>query len=75
MDACSFSEFMETLKPWLHKDYIHRATWDQNGRCVLFFSDGGYRTFQIDGCTPSQTERTLALMRKNGIRVDDTSQP
>ena len=70
METCTFTGFMETLKPWLSGDYVHRAKRDEKGRFVLLFSDGGQRIFEVDGCTQSQTENIVELMRQNGIRVD-----
>ncbi|MGD8369277.1 MAG: hypothetical protein PVG78_16685 [Desulfobacterales bacterium] len=70
METCTFSDFMETLKPWLSSDYIHRAKMDDQGRFVLLFSDGGQRVFQIDGCTRPQMEDIVEKMKQNGIRVE-----
>ena len=69
METCTFSDFMETLKPWLSSDYIHRAKIEE-GRFVLIFSDGGHRVFQIDDCTQSQLETIVESMKQNGIRLE-----
>jgi hypothetical protein len=70
METCTFSNFMETLKPWLHGDYIHRATLDEEGRFVLLFSDGGQRVFQLEGCSQAEVEKVMEVMRNNGIKVE-----
>jgi hypothetical protein len=70
METCTFSDFMETLKPWLSADYIHRAKMEGEGRFVLLFSDGGQRVFQIDDCNRSQVEAIVESMKQNGIRVE-----
>ncbi len=70
METCTFSHFMETLKPWLDRDYIHRAKVDEAGRFVLLFADGGQRVFRLDGCSREETGKVIELMRSSGIRVD-----
>jgi hypothetical protein len=70
MTTCIFTDFMETLKPWLSNDYIHTAKLDGEGRFLLLFSDGGQRVFEIERCTRSQLENVMELFRKNGIRVE-----
>jgi len=70
METCTFTDFMETLKPWISSDYIHRARVAEKGRFVLLFSDGGQREFQIDGCTQSQVKDVVERMKQNGIRVE-----
>lgn len=70
METCTFSDFIETLRPWLSGDYIHRARIDEEGRFVLLFSDGGQRVFQIDDCTRSQVEDVAEEMRRSGIQVE-----
>ena len=70
MTACTFTDFMETLNPWLSTDYIRRAKLEEEGRFVLVFSDGGQRVFEIDSCTRSQLESVVALLRQKGIPVE-----
>lgn len=70
METCTLSHFMETLKPWLDRDYIHRATVDEAGRFVLLFADGGQRVFELDGCSRQEVETVIEMMRNRGIRVE-----
>jgi len=69
MNKCKFTDFMQTLKPWLNNDYIHQARLGAEGILTLHFVDGGYQAFQIDDCTGEQLENTLEHMKKNGVRV------
>jgi len=66
MEFCTFSHFMETLKPWLDADYIHRAKRDEAGRFVLLFADGGQRVFQIEDCNREEVNQIIEMMRKTG---------
>lgn len=70
MDTCMFSDFIQTLKPWLNDDYIRKASFDGKGSCRLLFVDGGQRVFQIDDCTAAQLKEIFELMKKNGIQVE-----
>ena len=70
MESCTFTDFIDTLKPWLSTDYIHRARLSENGRFLLLFSDGGQREFEVEGCTRTQLADVMELLRQNGIRVE-----
>ena len=70
METCTFSHFMETLKPWLDRDYIHRAKVDEAGRFVLLFADGGQQVFELEGCSRVEVTKVIELMRNRGIRVE-----
>jgi hypothetical protein len=70
MENCTFTDFLETLKPWLSNEYVHRAKLDAAGRLLLLFPDGGQRMFEIDRCTRSQLENVVELFRQNGIQVE-----
>lgn len=60
---------MQTLKPWLNDDYIHRASVGAEDTITLWFVDGGHQTYQIDDCTSGQLENTLKHLKKKGVQV------
>ena len=70
MNTCTFSDFIQTLKPWLNDDYIRKASFDGDGSCRLFFVDGGQKVFQIDDCTEAQLKDIFEVMKKNGVEVE-----
>lgn len=60
---------MQTLKPWLNKDYIHQASLGAEGAITLWFVDGGHQTYQIDDCTSEQLENAMKDMKKKGVQL------
>lgn len=69
MNTCKFTDFMQTLKPWLNDDYIHQVRLGAKGTFTLLFVDGGHQTYQIDDCTSGQLETTIEHMKKKGVQV------
>jgi hypothetical protein len=69
MNKCNFTDFMQSLKPWLNNDYIHQARLGAEGTFTLWFVDGGYQTYQIDDCTSEQLENTIEHLKKHGVQV------
>ncbi len=71
MKACSLTEFMQELKPWLDKDHIKSASLDQNGHMTLFFMDGMKNVYDITDCNREQITAALKDLKKQGIPVSD----
>ena len=69
MNKCKFIDFMQMIEPWLNAEYIHQARLDPERKFTLMFVDGGYKTYEIDGCSSEQLEDTIEHLKKNGIRV------
>jgi hypothetical protein len=69
MNACTFVDFMQVLKPWLNDDYIYQARFDNKGNFTLIFVDGGQKDYRVDDCTASQLKDVVELMKKNGVAV------
>jgi hypothetical protein len=70
MQACTFDNFLHTLKPWLDSDYIRKGFIDSNGVFRIFFNDGGERTFRIDDCTETRLKEIFSMMIEKGIPVE-----
>lgn len=69
MNACTFVDFMQVLKPWLNDDYIYQARFDDKGNFTLIFVDGGQKAYRVDDCTAAQLKDVVELMKKNGVAV------
>lgn len=69
MQTCHLSDFLETLKPWLDRDYIQKAVVDARGRFHLQFTDGGEQVFAVDDCSPAQFDDIVARLKQNRIPV------
>jgi len=69
MQTCRLSDFIQTLTPWLDRDYIQKAVVDARGHFHLQFADGGEQIFAIDDCNAEQFEEIVALLKRNGIPV------
>ena len=69
MEACTFSDFLKVLEPWLDSDYIRKVLIQDKNQLVVFFSDGGQKAYRIDDCTQSQIEDILVDIRHRGINV------
>lgn len=69
MQTCRLSEFIQTLKPWLDRDYIQKAVIDKQGHFHLQFTDGGQQVYAVDDCNAAQFEEILALLKQNRIPV------
>jgi hypothetical protein len=70
METCSFSDFMQMLKPWLNRDYVRKAYLDADGNFRLMFVDGGENAYRIDDCTQAQLADALRLLQENNIPVE-----
>lgn len=62
-------DFMEEMKPWLDKDYIHSAYLEQGNRFVLQFLDGTRNVYSIDDCKKEQIDTLLQNFAEKGIRT------
>ena len=69
MDTCTFIDFLQALKPWLNRDYIQQARFDDTGNFTLMLVDGGQKAYHVDDCTKAQVEEAVELMKKNGVPV------
>ena len=69
MQNCRLSEFIQTLKPWLDRDYIQKAVIDEHGHFHLQYTDGGQQVYAVDDCNAAQFEEILALFKQNRIPV------
>lgn len=69
MNTCSFKDFMQSLKPRLNDDYIHKAHFDDKGNFILMFADGGQKVYRVDDCTSAQLKDAIEMMKKNGVPV------
>ena len=70
MEACTFIDFINVLKPWLSDDYIRKAGLDENGNFRLQFTDGGVKNYRVDECTADQIKNVVAMLEKNGIAFE-----
>jgi hypothetical protein len=64
-----FKDFMQSLKPRLNDDYIHKAHFDDKGNFILMFADGGQKVYRVDDCTSAQLKDAIEMMKKNGVPV------
>lgn len=69
METCTFINFMQALKPWLNRDYIQQAHFDDKGHFTLMLVDGGQKVYHVDDCTKVQINEAVALLKKNGVAV------
>jgi len=69
MNTCTFIDFMQALKPWLNRDYIKQARFDNNGIFTLMLVDGGQKVYHVDECTAAQVKEAIELMKKNDVPV------
>ena len=69
MNTCTFTDFMQALKPWLNRDYIQQARFDDKGNFTLMLVDGGQKVYHVDDCTIIQIEEAVAMLEKNGVVV------
>ena len=70
METCSFSDFMQILKPWLNRDYVRKAYLDADGNFRLMFVDGGENAYRIDDVIQAQLADALRLLQENNIPVE-----
>lgn len=70
MQTCSFTDFIQVLKPWLDSDYIRKGYLDRKGNFRLFFVDGGEKVYRIDDCSEARLKEIFEMMIKKGIMVE-----
>jgi len=68
-DTCTFTDFMQSLKPWLSRDYIREAAMDGQGNIRLKFTDGITDTYRITDCSGSQIQIIADLLQGKNIPV------
>ena len=69
MQACTFIDFIQALKPWLDSDYLKKGYVDKNGNFRLIFTDGGEKVYQIDDCTENRLQEVFDMMSQKGIPI------
>ena len=70
MQTCSFSDFIQVIKPWLDSDYIRKGYLDNRGNFRLFLADGGEKAYRIDDCSENQLREVFEMMIQKGIPVE-----
>ena len=70
MEACTFIDFINVLKPWISDDYIRKAGMDEKGNFRLQFIDGGVKNYRVDECTADQIKDVIGMLEKSGIAVE-----
>lgn len=63
---------MESIKPWLSKDYIRKAHLNRKGQVVLYFLDGVQNVYNIDDCNEAQIKAVLEDLKTKGVKVEDS---
>ena len=74
MKTCTMLDFMEEMKPWLDKAYIHSAYLEEGNRFVLQFLDGTRNVYSIDDCNKEQIENLLDSLAEKGIKTPGLNQ-
>ena len=69
MTTCTFIDFIQALTPWLNRDYIQQARFDDNGNFTLMLVDGGQKVYHVDDCTAAQLKEAIELIKKNNVPV------
>jgi hypothetical protein len=69
MKSCHFSNFIQTLKPWLNDDYIKSAFWDTQGNFRLQYVDGGEKVYRINDCSQAQLDDVLQMLKSGGVNL------
>ncbi|MGB3223933.1 MAG: hypothetical protein WBB23_14105 [Desulforhopalus sp.] len=75
MKTCTMLDFMEEMKPWLDKDYIHSAYLEKSNRFVLQFLDGTHNVYSIDDCNKEQIDKLLRSFAEKGIKTPGFNHP
>ena len=70
MENCGIKYFLKVMEPWLDRDYIRKVFLNDQDQLVLFFADGGQKTYHIDDCTKAQLKSIITDIRKRGIVVE-----
>ena len=71
METCTFSQIMDTLTPWLDRDYIRKVYLDSNHNIRLCFTDGGERVFRVDDCSGNQMGDIVERLKAKNIPVEE----
>ena len=67
INTCTFTDFMQTLKPWLKWYKIKQASFDGNGKFTVEFADGAKNLYHVDDCTSLQLEEAIELLKEHGV--------
>ena len=70
MQTCSFTDFMQVLKPWLDSYYIRKGYFDDKGNFNLYLTDGGQKSYRIDDCNEARLKEIVDLLLQKGIPVE-----
>lgn len=73
MKTCMLTDFLESLKPWLSKDYIQMAYLNENDHLVILFKDNVQNVYNINDCSKMQLKNILDDLKSKGIVVQDKS--
>lgn len=73
MKTCMLTDFLESMKPWLSKEYIQMAYVNENDHLVLLFKDNVQNVYNINDCSKMQLKKILTDLESKGIIVQDTS--
>ena len=69
MTTCTFIDFIQALTPWLNRDYVQQARFDDKGNFTLMLVDGGQKVYHVDDCTAAQLKEAIELLKKNNVPV------
>jgi hypothetical protein len=67
------TDFLESMKPWLSKEYIQMAYLNEKDHLVLLFKDNVQNVYNINDCSKKQLKNILADLKSKGIVVQDKS--
>lgn len=70
METCNFTNFIEKLKPWLSKNYIHKVKVDAKNVLMLYFTDGVNEFYRIDDCNEAQINSIIQDLDAKGIQIE-----
>jgi len=67
------TDFLESMKPWLSKEYVQMAYLNEKDHLVLLFKDNVQNVYNINDCSKKQLKNILADLKSKGIVVQDKS--
>jgi len=73
MKTCMLTDFLESMKPWLSKEYLHMAYLNENDHLVILFKDNVQNVYNINDCSKMQLKNILDDLKSKGIVVQDKS--
>lgn len=73
MKTCMLTDFLESMKPWLSKEYIQMAYLNEKDHLVLLFKDNVQNVYNINDCSKKQLKNILVDLKSKGIVVQDKS--